>query len=110
MKQDKTSKLIIRDLVKNNLVSPENADDVFPFIQQAYGAGYDLGKKLRVTGKEIVQLSLDGKKIEVHETALSAARKVGSHPDNIRQAARGVQHTCKGFKWKYLEEFKIETT
>lgn len=109
MKQDKTSELIIRDLVKNGLVSLENADAVLPFIQGAYCAGYEYGKKIRVTGKEIVQLSLDGKKIEVYETALAAARKLGSHPDNICKAARGVQHTCKGFKWKYLEQYKSET-
>ncbi len=103
MKQDKTSELIIRDLVKRKLVSLENIDAVLPFIQGAYCAGYELGMKVGSEGRPIVQTTLDGRKICVFDNARVAARKIGCDPHTIRRAARGDLKTHKGFKWKYLE-------
>ena len=108
MKQEAVTERIMRILVGQKLIKEEDYNTIAPFFDQAYAAGFELARKLRMTGKEIVQLSLDGKKIEVYESALVASRKVGAHPDNIRQAARGDSHTAKGFKWKYLDEFEVE--
>lgn len=108
MNQDRTSKLIMLDLVNNNLIDLDNYDAIVPFFDQAYAVGSDFGMKRQQKGKAVVQLSPDGNKVAVYESTLEAAKSVGVHYDNIRKAARGVQHTCKGYKWKYLKEYKTE--
>jgi uncharacterized ubiquitin-like protein YukD len=106
MKQEEVTERIIRIMLDQRLINEEDVDIVASFLLQAYAAGYDLGLKRQQKGKAVVQLTLEGKKIHIYNSTLQAADAVGAHYDNIRQAARGVQQTAKGYKWKYLSEFK----
>ena len=106
MKQDKTAELIMADLVKNDLVSPENYDAVFPFIEQAYGVGYDKGRSMHVVKKPIVQLNPFGMKIAVFESASVAANKCGVAHSSISNVTSGRRKTAGGYKWIYLEDYQ----
>ena len=108
MNQNKTAELIIADLVKSGLVSPENADAVFPYIQQAYGVGYDMGRSMHTLKKPIVQLSIYGHKLKVHESVSIASNKVGVSRSSICQVTSGIRKTAGGFKWKYVEQYEKE--
>ena len=108
MKQQEVTERIMRVLIKNDLVDPENYDAIFPFIQQAYGAGYDQGRTFREHRRAVVQLSLDGKKLEVHESLVIAAKKCRTGRCDIGKVCRGKRKSAGGYKWIYLDEFKSE--
>lgn len=52
--------------------------------------------------KAVQQLSLDGKVIFQFSSAMKAARVLNIGQGSISNCARGLRHTCKGWKWKYV--------
>ena len=106
MKQEEVTERIMRVLVKNDLIDPENYDTIAPFFDQAYSAGHDEGRTFREHRRPVVQLSLDGKKIAVHESIMIAARKMGTGHGDLIKVCQGKRLTAKGYKWEYLDEFQ----
>ena len=90
-------------MIWRGLIRKEDIDIITPLLDQVYAVGYDLGLKRQQKGKAVVQFSLGGKPIKVYNSTLEAALAVGVHYDNIRKAARGVQHTSMGYTWKYVD-------
>lgn len=58
----------------------------------------------RAHGKTVIQMSLDGKLIQVYETISDAGRAMGGTNRwiSIRDAANGKQNTAYGFIWKWI--------
>lgn len=61
-----------------------------------------LEKQKQYTRKPVVQMTMDGKTLIVHESGASAASAVGVNPSAIMRCCQGVTKTCKGFKWMYV--------
>lgn len=51
--------------------------------------------------KEIIQYSLDDKKLQTFQSANEAGRHIGKSGGTIADCASGKQKTAYGFKWKY---------
>lgn len=56
------------------------------------------------TGREIVQLKLDGVLVQEWKSAAQAARALKTPSSNIVSCCRGVTKTAKGFLWKYKDD------
>lgn len=52
--------------------------------------------------KVVMQMDLEGNKIEVFPTVSSAARKIGKRYSDIARCCRGERPTAYGYKWKYV--------
>ena len=107
MKQEVVTEKIMRVLVLNGYVAEHRYDDVAPFIDQAYAAGY-IERNLEPTHRRsVVQLSREGEKIQVYESTMAAQRKTKIANQSISACATGKKHyaTAGGFKWRYLDEY-----
>ena len=54
--------------------------------------------------KPVAMLNLDGEVVMTFESMTDAYRQTGAQIGNICKCIRGEAKTCKGHKWKYLEE------
>jgi len=59
---------------------------------------------LHYKARSIIQLSLDGKILKEWDCLSDAARKLNITPCQIKDACKGKQKTCHGFKWRYKDE------
>ena len=57
--------------------------------------------------KKVVQLTLDGKYIQIFNSIADANRSLGkaSNASNIGQVCKGNRNYAYGFKWKYLTDY-----
>lgn len=67
-----------------------------------YNNTYNGKLEKQYTRKPVVQMTMDGKTLIVHESGASAASAVGVNPSAIMRCCQGVTKTCKGFKWMYV--------
>lgn len=83
---------------------------LIPFISHSFGVIVSKRELLRSKNpkalwKKVIQVSLDGKEIAVHESIREAARAIGlkEHKaiQKILNGRRG--RICKGFAWKYAD-------
>ena len=54
----------------------------------------------------IVQMDLQGNFIAIHQGARQVQRELGFNCGHINECCKGKLKTYKGFKWKYLSEYK----
>ena len=80
-------------------------------MERAYGAGYDKGRTKGGTPKQIVQVTKDGRAIQVWENISIAGKALEIDRSHITACAKGHRKTAGGFKWKYginpKPEFKL---
>jgi hypothetical protein len=69
------------------------------YMQLAYAAGYDQGRKLCCNQKQVEQIK-DGKVIKIWSSQSEASRAVGADNKTINRAVKGKIKTCKGFQWR----------
>jgi len=107
MKQDAVTERIMRILVHQDLIDAKNYDAIAPFFDQAYAAGYTERSLEPAHRRPVVQLSKDGKEIQVHESTMAAERTTKISNQSISACATGKKHhnTAGGYKWRYLDEY-----
>ena len=98
----------MKELILQGLVREIDYDDAAPIVGQVYGVGYDMGRSMHTLKKPIVQLSIYGHKLKVHESVSIASNKVGVSRSSICQVTSGIRKTAGGFKWKYVEQYEKE--
>lgn len=65
--------------------------------------GYDRMRSLRLLGMPICQYTKDGSFVAEYPSVKAAAEAVGAIPGNIIFVARGINKSCRGFKWVYKD-------
>lgn len=55
------------------------------------------------SSKRIMQLTMDGELIKIHDAVRDAARELHIDNSHISACARGLYSFARGFKWKYVE-------
>ncbi len=65
--------------------------------------GLDVGRVNK--RKEIVQLSLDGDFIKVHNSVTKASLEVGSTTSSISKVCKNKQKTAGGYRWMYKQDY-----
>ena len=55
-------------------------------------------------GKEVCQYDLDNNLIKIYSNGIEAGNEIGCTNGAISLAARGVNKTAKGYKWKFLKD------
>jgi hypothetical protein len=107
MKQNVVTERIMRVLVKRGLIYLKDYDEIAPFFDQAYAAGYTERHLEPAHRRPVVQLSKDLKKIQVHESTMAAERVTQISNQSISACATGKKNhnTAGGYKWKYLDEY-----
>lgn len=73
-------------------------------LKIAYAAGFDRGRDRNNEAIPVLQLSLDGDYIEVHDSMTQAAEVVDLSITSISKAAHGKFRTSGGYKWRILNE------
>jgi len=81
------------------------------FWKKGYGpekidlTGYQWGRQSLAStlSKRVGQYSAKGKYIRTFESIKAAAAAMNVTPGTLSAASRGLQHTCRGFRWKCLE-------
>jgi hypothetical protein len=53
--------------------------------------------------RKVIQYDLDGNEIAEYESAVDAAKDVGTPKSNIQKACWGKNYTAAGFKWRYAD-------
>lgn len=110
MKQEKVAGKILVELLMENIIEEKDEWTVYNYLMQAYAAGYVEGSKKRSNKRPVAQYSLDGKLIEIFDSAAEAARRTKVQHSDICKAAvdkpynaKGWKiHTAGGFKWRYV--------
>lgn len=106
MTQHDTAYRVTSELISKKVIPLEARDMFFDLFCQVYAAGHDDGR-LQLKGRRpIVQLSMDGSKVQVHQSLSIASRKIGIGKQTISKAALGECKSAGGYKWKYLDQFK----
>lgn len=58
--------------------------------------------------KAVVQLSLDGRFINVFRSLCEAERKTGAYSSIICKCCKGLKGKHHGYKWRYLDDYILE--
>lgn len=109
MEQIKVQAYITQEMIELGFVDEKYDEQILYYIGIAYAAGLDEGWKGGAgpsNRKKVVQYTMSGNKVAIHESARVAARKAGLSHTVICRAARGEAKTSGGYKWKYLEDEK----
>ncbi len=109
MDQEKVAVKILFELIDNEIIKEEDKEIVWMYLLCAYAAGYNKGSKARSNKRAVVKLSLDGKPIEIFDSAADASRRTKVGIPEISKCARGKAHTAGGFKWKYVKKTDNES-
>jgi hypothetical protein len=86
----KLTDLILRD--------PAN---ILTYVKQAYAIGFDLGRDRSNQPMPVIQLSLDGHLIEIHDSINQAAESLDITDAAIGRAAHGKLQKAGGYKWRF---------
>jgi len=114
MKQEQAAGKILLELMSLGIVKgEENEQIVYTYLTQCYAVGHDEGSKARSNKRPVAQLSLDGKLLNIFDSAAEASRRTGIQHSDIAKTASGKKdkkghkyHTAGGFKWKYIDTTK----
>ena len=95
---------ILVELMTEGVVDEDHEWMVYNYLMQAYAAGYIKGSKARSNKRPVAQLTMEGKLIEIFDSAAEAARKTSVGHAEICKVATGKRHynTAGGFKWTYV--------
>lgn len=104
MTQKDVIQRILTELVTAEVITDDNHNLVKMYLQQAYGAGFDMARRLAHPGKMIIQCSMEGKPIKVWENASIASYALRVHSPSIRKCANGKMKSSGGFRWKFLND------
>ncbi|KKK86499.1 hypothetical protein LCGC14_2762620 [marine sediment metagenome] len=102
MKQEDTAGKILVGLMELGIVNKGNDWIVYNYLMQAYAVGYDSGSKSRSNQRPVAQYTLQGKLIEIYESATEASRRTKIDHSDISTCAVGKSHTAGGFLWEYI--------
>ena len=105
MKQEETVDKIMTVLLKEEIITVDQAEDLAPFFLQSWGVGYDVGRMAHIQLRPVVQLTLEGKEIHVFESIKQASNKTETHSREIAKVANGTRRSAKGFKWRFLDQY-----
>ena len=64
-------------------------------------------KKL-ASARKVAKLDDDGNILEVYDSIIEATNKNNAYKYGITRACKGKLKTCKGYKWKYIDEYDDE--
>ncbi len=106
MNQDKASFEAANLLSENGMIKDDDFDYVFQILGQLYAIGYDEGRLQYRKRRQVVQYTMQGQQVAVHDSAVIAARAVDRTKHSISMAALGKTNSSAGFKWEYLDELK----
>ena len=108
IRQDMTCHKLTDEIIEQLDLSNSVYHFIYFRLRMAFAVGHDAGwSRQGRKRKPVVQLTKDNKIIRQYPSLVHAAAAVGSQQNNISRCARGLKNhkTCKGFKWKYLEDF-----
>lgn len=57
------------------------------------------------SSRKVAKLDDDGNILEIYNSVKEATAKNDAYNYGIARACKGILKTCKGYKWKYLEEY-----
>lgn len=60
--------------------------------------------------RKVMQLTMSGDVVKVWNSISDASRSLGVSQANISDVCRGVQKSCKGFYWSYLDDYQKEVS
>jgi hypothetical protein len=108
MKQETVAGKILVELLERGIVNQEQEWIVYNYLEQAYAAGHDAGRKLRSFTKPVAQFDSKGDLINIHDSVADAVRATGLNKSNIANCARGRKgcDTAGGFRWQYVHLMK----
>jgi hypothetical protein len=108
MKQDNVAGKILAELIEAGIISEKHEWTVYNYLQQAYAAGHDIGRKLRSYHRAVAQFDSNGDLINVFDSVADAVRATGFNKSNIANCARGRKgcDTVGGFRWQYADLMK----
>lgn len=76
---------------------------VYNYLMQVYAVGYDTGTKARSNKKQIAQLTLERKLIDIFESAAEASRRTKVQHSDISKCAIGKLNHAGGYLWEYID-------
>lgn len=65
----------------------------------------EINKRIKKIQKPIVQLTKNGDFIKCWESIIQVERELNILATNISRCCKGKLKTCRGFKWKYLQDY-----
>ena len=110
MKQDDVAGKILMELINLEIVDQKDEWTVYTYLQQAYAAGHDEALSQRSLMKKVAQYDLDGNLIDLYESQKKAAHVMQVNVATMRKALIGINKTCKGFIWKYVDVTKVTSS
>jgi len=90
------------ELKNQNLVLRGHRQLYIEMLNQAYGAGYDEGRKQGSHQKKVAQYDQYNNLIRVFDSCLDAARAADVHKTHISKACLGKTNNVKGYYYKYI--------
>ena len=111
MKQEIVAQKILQELLELEICTKENIEIIIPlefediiwdYLNQAYAAGYDEGRKRHSHRKPIAQYSVEGTLIKIWESSALASQHFGLDKTAVSKAALGKHETCAGFRWRFV--------
>lgn len=61
--------------------------------------------KTLTSSRKVAKLDDDGNILEIYNSIKEATEKNNAYTYGITRACKGILKTCKGYKWKYLDEY-----
>ena len=110
MNQDAAAGKILLELLKLEIANEDNEQILYNYLVQAYGAGYDVGRKEHMCKKPVGQYTLDGKLIKIWNSSKTIYMKMGMSKNSISRALTGQNKTCVGYRWKYVNSITPSST
>ena len=107
MNQAEVASRIIIELVEAGIITKENELPAYRYLEQAYAAGYDIGRNNNPLRKRVAQFTKDGNLVKIHDSVTMASREMSVTHKAISRAARESTNS-KGFKWKYVDNITSE--
>lgn len=111
MDQEKIVNRMLRDLKQFGLLVEDTANDVRPYLNAMFVAGWEQGwlDAHQTTAKAIGQYNLEGRLVNTFSSLRDACRKTGFSKSGIQHSMTHNIPTRQRWLWKYLVEGKPET-
>lgn len=104
MNQDKAAEKAAEVALQNKMVAQIYYWQLVELFKQVYAIGVDEGRLQYTKRKRVIQFTLWGERVEVHDSASIAGRKIGLSKHSISKAATGKTKSAGGFYWRYEEQ------
>lgn len=101
MDPEKVIESVLAIMVERGMLVQHSFWEAKDLAYMIYTAGFDEGRKQVSHRKRVIQFNTNGDRIEVHESASSAANKIGLTKYSISKAALGKIATAGGYIWRY---------